>query len=130
VKVPSGINEELQTVHLRIPVSARYFRVARVVAGALADELGADIDELDDVRLAVGEICNLALASNASEVDLQFELTDEALILRGVATASSADYDRHLNFTHHILDVTATEYELATSQGSMSFHLRFAGLQQ
>jgi anti-sigma regulatory factor (Ser/Thr protein kinase) len=89
VTVPSSTNEELQTVHLRIPVSARYFRVARVVAGALADELGADIDELDDVRLAVGEICSLALASNASEVDLQFELTDDALILRGLATASS-----------------------------------------
>jgi hypothetical protein len=129
VTVPSSTNEELQTVHLRIPVSARYFRVARVVAGALADELGADIDELDDVRLAVGEICSLALASNASEVDLQFELTDDALILRGLATASSTDFDRHLGFTHDILNVTATEYEIATSQGSMSFHLRFAGLE-
>ncbi len=59
----SSINEEVQLIHLRIPVSERYFRVARVVAGTLADELGADIDELDDVRLAVGEICGLALAA-------------------------------------------------------------------
>ena len=48
-------------VALRIPPSASHVRTARLVAVAVARRLGLDEVRLDEVRLAVGEVCARAV---------------------------------------------------------------------
>jgi serine/threonine-protein kinase RsbW len=53
--------ETSDEVELSFPASARYLRVARLTASSLAADLGFDVDAIDDVRVAVDELCALLL---------------------------------------------------------------------
>ena len=59
-------------VALSIPPDAEYLRLARFVAADAATRVGLDIDAIDDVRLAVSELCALLIDSGAT-IDLRFE---------------------------------------------------------
>ncbi len=53
-QAPSEASEE---VRLEVPASTAHLRLVRLMVTGLANEHGADLDDLDDLRLAVGEIC-------------------------------------------------------------------------
>lgn len=44
-------------IHLEVPTSPDLLRLVRVVASGVASRLGFSIDGVDDVRLAVDELC-------------------------------------------------------------------------
>ncbi|MBK5222040.1 MAG: hypothetical protein JJE52_04020 [Acidimicrobiia bacterium] len=48
-------------VTLSFPASTNRVRLARVLAATLADEAGFDYDEVEDIRIAVDELCFLLL---------------------------------------------------------------------
>ena len=125
--VTDNVTDHLESVLVRLPANPRYLRVARVVAGALADELGADIDAVEDVRLAVSEVCNVAVLAGAQAIDLHFEIIGNILTVSGEATPATADFASQLGFAEQILEVTAAEYELKSHPGAVSFRLRFRG---
>lgn len=52
-------NDEVVTLHT--PADTRHAATARVVAASLAADLGFDVDEIDDLRLAVNEAVALML---------------------------------------------------------------------
>jgi len=64
---------------MTLPAKGRYVRVARLVASGLANELGFGVDRLDDVRLAVGEACALAVQLGATSISLAYALDDHSL---------------------------------------------------
>ncbi len=67
------------TASLSIPPVAEQVRLARLVAGAAARRSGVDEDVLDEVRLAVGEACALAVIKHQDSdlaADIRIELTD------------------------------------------------------
>jgi anti-sigma regulatory factor (Ser/Thr protein kinase) len=66
-------------VSLNFPARGDLVVLARLVASAIATRVGFDIEELEDLRLAVGELCLLALqGSDARHGDLQLEFTISA----------------------------------------------------
>lgn len=71
----------MPTVSLTIPAQAEHVRTARLVATAAARRCGLTEDSVDDVRLAVGEACTLAVVrtqTSDSKHEILIELTDEA----------------------------------------------------
>ena len=44
-------------VRLELPVESQYIRVARLVASGLGATAGLDVDAVDDLRIAVDELC-------------------------------------------------------------------------
>ena len=44
-------------IRLRVPITPDLVRLVRVVASGLASRLGFPIDAVEDVRLAVDELC-------------------------------------------------------------------------
>jgi anti-sigma regulatory factor (Ser/Thr protein kinase) len=45
-----------EPVRLILPAGTRYLRVARLVASSLATMAGADLDGVEDLRIAVDEL--------------------------------------------------------------------------
>ncbi|HSK25762.1 MAG TPA: ATP-binding protein [Jiangellales bacterium] len=86
-------------VELRIDPLTSHVRTARQVAVALARRAGVAPDVLDEVRLAVGEACGLAVALQRREGDrepvvLSFDDSDGlAIEVRGSAGLASAEGD-------------------------------------
>lgn len=69
----------MSTASLSIPPATEQVRLARLVAGAAARRSGVDEGVLDEVRLAVGEACALAVIKHQDSdlaADIRIELTD------------------------------------------------------
>ncbi len=66
-------------VVLTFPARGDLVVLARLVASAISARVGFDIEELEDLRLAVGELCLLALqGSDVCHGDLRLEFTVSA----------------------------------------------------
>lgn len=118
--------ESDEVVTLRLPAAARYIRMARLVGAGLANELEIDLDALDDVRLAIGEACALAMTFGAEWLDLQFALADDELRVtcRGQPLVNTVD-DDHVQLVRHILDVACARHEINKDEGRISLALTF-----
>ena len=73
---PSDVLVTGDRIELRFPARGDLIVLARLVTSAISARAGFDIEELEDLRLAVGELCLLTLqGSDARYGDLCLELT-------------------------------------------------------
>ncbi len=119
-----------EPILLTLPAQPRFLRIARLVAAGLANDVGADVDALDDVRLAVGEVCGLAIAAGAPTIDLRFEVSADSLMMSGEATPTptptpAALDPEHVRLAEQILRVATARYELTCHSNAVSFQLYF-----
>jgi serine/threonine-protein kinase RsbW len=78
-------------VELTFPARGDLVVLARLVSSAISARAGFDIEELEDLRLAVGELCLLALqGSDAHLGELRVEFTCSAASLDIACTLISA----------------------------------------
>jgi len=54
-----------ETITLSFPVNAAYVSAARLTASSIANRMGFDIDEIEDVKAAVSEACTYLIKKNA-----------------------------------------------------------------
>jgi serine/threonine-protein kinase RsbW len=125
------MTEPDEVVTLSLPAQSRFIRLARLVGAGLANDLGIDLDGLDDVRLAIGEACGLAAQFGATAIDLRFSLVESTLVVRG-GGAIDGSADGHpgadgeqLRLVRQILDVACAQHELTVDSSGLSFSLSF-----
>jgi len=70
-------------VEVCIPADPQYVRIARLAAGAMGGRVGFSVDELDDIRLAVDEVCATLIAAGGQRLELRMQARDRALIIEG-----------------------------------------------
>jgi serine/threonine-protein kinase RsbW len=64
---------EKPDVLLRVPADSAYVSVLRTMSAGLAARLDFTVDDIEDLRIAVGEACALVLPEAAPGEDLQAE---------------------------------------------------------
>jgi serine/threonine-protein kinase RsbW len=121
-------------VVLTFPARGDLVVLARLVASAISTRVGFDIEELEDLRLAVGELCLLALAgSDARHGDLRLEFTvspeslDISCTLGGAAPATvsrNGDGDEADELSEQILAALVDEHGREQEDGSVRAWLR------
>jgi hypothetical protein len=113
-------------VRLELPSEAEYLRVARLVASGLGAVIGLDVEGVDDVRIAVDELCAALLeVGDGAPIELTFAVTRDGLEVKGRTAASVlAAFDRErLTLSEQILKVACDHYTLAIEGGVASFAL-------
>jgi serine/threonine-protein kinase RsbW len=77
-------------IRLTVPAEPAYARVARVAGGGLAARLGFSYDEVEEIRLAVGEAWALVLGSEPADgrVEVRFRVGTEGLSVELTASVS------------------------------------------
>lgn len=103
-------------VVLTLPAAPEFVRLARLTCAGLATRIGMGYDEVEDLRIAVGEACSLLIGAGArsTTLTLTFGLTPAALSVTIVGgldeTPGAGDDDASLS--DQILDAVVDEHEV------------------
>ena len=123
-----GFGSPPDAVTLTFPAQPRYLRVARLVASGLANELGFGVDRLDDVRLAVGEACSLAVQFGATTISLAYVLDDHRLdvSIQAALDGPSDDVDvENVALVGQVLAVAGSDHRIDRQDGQLSVRVSF-----
>lgn len=69
-------------ITIKLPSKAEYVSIARLAASVISNTVGFNIEEIDDIKVAVGEACNNAVLHGKSEeevYEINFMLSDEKI---------------------------------------------------
>jgi serine/threonine-protein kinase RsbW len=112
-------------VELRLPADSAYVSVLRTTTAGLAARLDFTIDDIEDLRIAVGEASAMVLpeAADGSDLDCSFHLSPgELTISVSVATTGEIepDYD---SFAWQVLSTLASSSEVEQADGRFAVRL-------
>ncbi len=116
-------------IELKFPARGDLIVLARLVTSAISARAGFDIEELEDLRLAVGELCLLTLhGSDAGSGDLCLELTvlDDAIGVASTLDRATAfadppglDGEESAQLSQQILDALVDEHGRESHDGNV-----------
>ncbi|MGC8465127.1 MAG: hypothetical protein ACP5O0_04255 [Acidimicrobiales bacterium] len=107
-------------VRLAIPYRDDLLMLARLVAAAIASVAGFDVEEVEDLRLAVYECClRLGVGASEGELMLSFDVHDEAISVElnldvsGELTSPSANEEVEVALSEQIVEALVDSAELS-----------------
>jgi anti-sigma regulatory factor (Ser/Thr protein kinase) len=119
--------EHAGRIELSLPSDSRYMRLARLMASGVATTCGLPLEEVEDFRIAVDELCaTLMEIGSGAQVSLAFRLDGDVLVVEGRTASASArgiDEDR-LSLSRQILDVVTDGHHLSQVDGQTAFTAR------
>ncbi len=97
-------------VELRLPADSAYVSVLRTTTAGLAARLDFPIDDIEDLRIAVGEACAMVLpqARSGSDLTCRFFLAPGALTVEVAVAASGPTEPDYDSFAWQVLSTLAT----------------------
>lgn len=71
------------TILLSIPSKADYISVVRLTSSSITNKSEMNIDEIEDIKVALGEACTNSLSFTDSDtIDIEFSLDEEQLVIK------------------------------------------------
>ena len=113
-----------RTVRLAIPATARYLRLARLTAAGIAGDLGFSLESIEDLRVAVGEVCAICIEDAGPDVDLELVYHPDGteLVIEGTCANGGAEPDLH-PVARELLSMTADDYDISVAGEAVTFRL-------
>lgn len=113
-----------EEVRLAVPALPEYVRLARLTAAGLASRLGFTFDEVEDLRMAVDELCYLIVGPTGKEgsMTLTFAIDSESLHVTGSSSAGR-DKAEFAELSEQILAAIVDEYDLSGENGAVTFRM-------
>jgi serine/threonine-protein kinase RsbW len=120
VSVEAPVHE---VVRLALPAELECVRIARLTASAVATTLGFDVEEIEDLRIAVDELSSLLVerSTPGGQLELEFTMGPETLGIVGQAPAGDSADEPVEYLTAQVLQAVIEEYELRHADGRLAF---------
>ena len=112
-------------VELRLPVDSAYVSVLRATTVSLAARLDFTIDDIEDLRMAVGEACAMVLPNADTDTDLTcayFMAPGEVTITVTVPSTAPEMPDRD-GFAWQMLSALTTDAAASADDGTFTVTL-------
>jgi len=111
-------------VELRVPADSAYVSVLRTTAAGLAARLDFTLDDIEDLRMAVGEACAMVLdaAGDGADVTAQFWLGQRTITVQ-VSAPGSAPVQEKDDFAWQVLTTLASDAAIETADGLFAITL-------
>jgi serine/threonine-protein kinase RsbW len=106
-------------IELTLPADSRMLRLVRLVASGLASTIGLDVDELDDLRIAVDEaVAALLEGGDGSRLAVRFELDADTVTMAGSAPSGDTPLDpERLDLSTQLLGAVCDEHRMEVVDG-------------
>lgn len=114
------------SIELTLPSDARLVRLARLVASGVATAAGFDVEEVEDLRIAVDEVCGaLVEGSDGGPLHLRFELGVNAVEVIGSTSSSGLEQldSQRIDLSRQILQVVVDSHLVEADAGTMRVQL-------
>ena len=103
-------------VSLKFPASFEYIRLARLVASGLAAQVNFNLDDIEDLRIAVDELCSAlveAAADRTSTVTVTFRVDNQQIHMEADVPTDGATGSYEIDdISSHILRAAVDRHEL------------------
>ncbi len=111
-------------VRLAVPALPEYVRLARLTAAGLASRLGFSYDDVEDLRIAVDELCYFLVGSEgrAGSINLRFSMDGDGLVIEGSGEVGPGNAT-FAELSEQILAAIVDEYTVARNEGTISFRM-------
>lgn len=127
-------DEQLRTggdVRLVVPAAPEYLRLVRLTAAGLASRLGFTFDEVEDLRIAVDELCFHLLGDSDDDaspedlrtMDLVYSAGRDVITITG-RTGLSGGVPERSELSEQILDALVDEHEVSGDDAMITFRLK------
>ena len=112
-------------IRLQIPAVSRYLRLVRLTAAGMAVDRGFPVEAIEDLRVAVDELCAAVIAGArpTDELSVTFRGVDNGLVIEGVGAVANNDVPALHAVARELLDILADEYSLGAVDGRCQFRL-------
>ena len=109
-------------VRLSVPAALEYVRIIRLTGSGVASRLGFDVEEIENLRVAIDELASMAIeASDGGSLDITFHSAENELRVEGRAPAKVGAEVGIDALTGQILKAVIDDYELRTDSGHVCF---------
>jgi len=121
VQVDTTVTAE--TIRLTVPAALEYVRIVRLTASGVASRLGFDVEEIEDLRVAVDELASLVVESaDGGDLAVQFAVCDDILRIEGEATLVAGQSEVRVDdLTAQILAAVVDEWDFSAEDGNVRF---------
>ena len=110
-------------VRLALPATPEHIRLARLTVASLAGGLGFSYDAVEDLRIAVDELCYLLGADGRpGSIVLHFTVDPSRIEITGEG-ASGAQRREFAELSEQILTATVDEYDVTRADGRVTCRL-------
>ncbi len=106
-------------IRLRIPARPDYILAVRLAVSAVAQRVGFDIDNIEDLKVASAEACTLLLAGCPQQIDISLTLEDGLVLLFEACdfSAGAADAGKSDGMSQYLLDALVDKCEMKDDDG-------------
>jgi len=117
-------------VHLVVPAAPEYVHLARLTAAGLASRLGFSYDDIEDLRIAVDELCHLLLGPSDGDgtIRLAYSVEDTAMVITGegpggAPVSAGALGGEFAELSEQILAAVVDNYAVTSGDGLVRFRM-------
>jgi serine/threonine-protein kinase RsbW len=109
-------------VRLSVPAALEYVRIIRLTGSGVASRLAFDVEEIENLRVAIDELASMAIeAADSGTLDITFTTEEHELRIEGRAKAKASAEVGIDALTGQILKAVIDDYELRTDSGHVCF---------
>ena len=109
-------------VRLSVPAALEYVRIVRLTGSGVASRLGFDIEEIENLRVALDELASMVIDfAEGGELEITFFTTDNELRITGRAPVADGVEVGVEELTAQILKAVIDDYELRSADGFVQF---------
>jgi serine/threonine-protein kinase RsbW len=111
-------------VQLVVPATAEYLRLVRLTAAGLASRMRFTFDEVEDLRIAVDELCFLLVGDGDMDrtMELRYSSGDDAISIEGYTRLGGPPPEPN-DLSEQILSALVDEHEVVAHGGEVRFRL-------
>lgn len=110
-------------VSLEVPAETRHLHIVRLTAAGAAAEVGLSTDEVEDVKIAIDELCSsfIDAADDTETIGLRFEASGSSLVIEADGPiGGTLEVD---DLTRTILDATLDDLVVGPDGPNGGFRL-------
>lgn len=88
----------MEHIKISLPGKPEYVSIARLTASVIANQMGFNIDDVEDIKVAVGEACNNAVLHGRSHeemFEINFEVQDKRMVIEVRDNGNGFDLDEY-----------------------------------